>query len=73
VHQAKLHRIDAALVLTPLGSRPSATGNRFIERALEQAGIPVLPIYADMVDPRGWDAAQRRESVSAFLQKHFGR
>ena len=40
VDQAKRHRIDAALVLTPLGTRPSATGNRFIEIALERAGIP---------------------------------
>ena len=37
VDQAKRHRIDAALVLEPLGTRPSATGNRFIERALKAA------------------------------------
>jgi benzoyl-CoA reductase/2-hydroxyglutaryl-CoA dehydratase subunit BcrC/BadD/HgdB len=72
VHQATLHRIDAALVLSPLGSRPSATGNRFIERALEQSGIPVLPIYADMVDARSWDAAKTRTETAAFLMKHFG-
>jgi benzoyl-CoA reductase/2-hydroxyglutaryl-CoA dehydratase subunit BcrC/BadD/HgdB len=71
VYQAKKHRIDAAMVLTPLGSRPSATGNRFIERALEQAGIPVLPVYADMVDARGWDPAKMREMAAEFLTKHF--
>jgi benzoyl-CoA reductase/2-hydroxyglutaryl-CoA dehydratase subunit BcrC/BadD/HgdB len=73
LHQARKHRIDAALVLTPLGSRPSATGNRFIERALEQAGIPVLPVYADMVDARGWDAAKMRGAVAEFLTRHFGK
>jgi benzoyl-CoA reductase/2-hydroxyglutaryl-CoA dehydratase subunit BcrC/BadD/HgdB len=73
LHQAKLHRIDAALVLTPLGSRPSATGNRFIERALEQAGVPVLSVYADMVDARSWDAVQMRSTVAEFLTKHFGK
>ncbi len=56
VEQARRHRIDAALVLTPDGMRPAATGKRFVERALEAAGIPVLPIVADQVDARGWDA-----------------
>jgi benzoyl-CoA reductase subunit B len=69
VHQAKTHRIDAALVLEPLGTRPSATGNRFIERALEAAGIPVLPIGADMVDARGWDGVEMRRKVGQFLER----
>jgi hypothetical protein len=67
VDQAKKHRIDAALVLTPLGTRPAATGNRFIERALEEAGIPVLPVVADMVDARGWDPQAMRRKVSEFF------
>lgn len=66
--QAKRHRIDAALVLTPLGSRPSATGDRFIERALEGIGIPVLPIHADMVDARTWDGEGMRRRVEEFLE-----
>jgi benzoyl-CoA reductase subunit B len=69
VDQAKRHRIDAALVLNPLGTRPSATGNRFIELALERAGIPVLPIAADMVDARSWDAAAMRRKVAQFLER----
>ena len=68
VHQARLHRIDAALVLTTLGTRPAATGNRFIERALELAGIPVLPVIADMVDARDWDPVTMRRKVSEFLE-----
>jgi len=68
VDQAKRHRIDAALVLRPLGTRPSDTGNRFIERALEEAGIPVMPVFADMVDARSWDAAGMREKVAHFLE-----
>jgi len=67
VDQARRHRIDAALVLEPLGTRPSATGNRFIERALEASGIPVLPIVADMVDARSWNGVQMRQKVSQFL------
>ncbi|HXE65123.1 MAG TPA: 2-hydroxyacyl-CoA dehydratase family protein [Bryobacteraceae bacterium] len=69
VEQAKRHRIDAALVLTPLGTRPSATGNRFIELALEGAGIPVLPVFADMADARSWDAAATRRKVARFLEE----
>jgi benzoyl-CoA reductase subunit B len=69
VDQAKKHRIDAALVLEPLGTKPSATGNRFIERALEGSGIPVLPIVADMVDARGWNGPQMRETVGHFLKR----
>jgi benzoyl-CoA reductase subunit B len=67
VHQARLHRIDAAFVLNPLGTRPAATGNRFIECALEDAGIPVLPVVADMVDSRGWDPKNMRRKVTEFL------
>jgi len=69
VDQARRHRIDAALVLRPLGSKPSATGSLFIERALSEAGIPVLPIHADMVDARGWDPAAMRQKVEQFLER----
>ena len=67
VEQAKRHRIDGAVVLVPQGSRPSVTGTYFIERALEQAGIPTLEIWADMVDGRQWDAAAMRQRVAQFI------
>src|SRR4029079_5407993 len=67
VHQAREHRIDGALVLRPRSLEPGATGRLFIERALEEAGIPVLPIEADVVDARGWDADGARASVRSFL------
>ena len=67
-HQAREHRIDAALVLHPRSMKPSATGRLFIERALEEAGIPVLPIEADVVDARelgsGGDARRRPRRFS---------
>lgn len=71
VEQAKRHRIDGALVLTPLGTRPSATGNRFIERALESAGFPVLSLSADMVDSRSWDGRAARAQVAAFIEERL--
>jgi hypothetical protein len=69
VEQARRHRIDAALVLTPQGMRPAATGKRFVERALERAGLPVLPIVADMVDARTWDPEAMRDTVRRFLRE----
>jgi hypothetical protein len=68
VHQAVTHRIDAALVLRPRRTRPAATGRLFIERALESAGVRVLPIEADVVDPRAWDPVATRAAVATFLE-----
>jgi benzoyl-CoA reductase subunit B len=67
VHQAREHRITGALVLRPQSMKPAATGRLFIERALEDAGIPVLPIEADVVDARAWDADAARADVRSFL------
>ena len=69
VAQALEHRIDAALVLHPKSMKPSATGRIFIERALEEAGIPVLPVEADVVDARAWDPAAARRAVASFLEE----
>ena len=68
VDQARGHRIDAALVLRPRSTRPTSTGRLFIERALEDAGIPVLPVVADVVDSRAWDPVAARAAVTAFLE-----
>ena len=67
VHQAREHRIDGALVLHPRRMKPAATGRLFIERALEDAGVPVLRIDADVVDAREWDPEAARASARAFL------
>jgi hypothetical protein len=48
--------------------KAAATGRLFIERALEDAGIPVLPIEADVVDSRAWDADGARADVRLFLE-----
>ena len=40
-----------------------------MERALEEAGIPVLPVFADMVDARDWDPKATRRKVSEFLTR----
>jgi hypothetical protein len=71
VDQALRHRIDGALLLVPAGSRASATGSFFIERALEAAGIPRLPIWTDMVDPRDWDGGRMRRRVAEFIEQRL--
>jgi benzoyl-CoA reductase/2-hydroxyglutaryl-CoA dehydratase subunit BcrC/BadD/HgdB len=71
VAQARDHRIDAALVLRPASMKAAGTGRHFIERALEEAGIAVLPVEADVVDGRGWNAAAAREAVRTFLDERM--
>jgi benzoyl-CoA reductase subunit B len=68
VEQAKRHRIDGAVILVPQNSRPSATGSFFIRHALEDAGIPALEIWADMVDSRRWDGTSMRQRVAKFVE-----
>ena len=48
-----------------------ATCNRFIERALESAGIPVLPVYADMVDAQNWDGEDMRRRGGEFIEERL--
>ena len=67
VHQAREHRIDGAVVLHPRRMKPAATGRLFIERALEDAGVPVLRIDGDVVDAREWNPAAARAAVRSFL------
>ena len=67
VQQAREHRITGALVLRPRRMKPAATGRLFIERALEEAGIPTLPIEADVIDARAWDPVAARAAVRSFL------
>lgn len=68
VQQALTHRVDAAVVLRPRRPRPAATGRLFIERALTDAGIRVLPLEADVVDSHAWDPVAARATVAAFLE-----
>lgn len=73
VEQAKRHRIDGAVILVPQNSRPSATGSFFIRHALEDAGIPALEIWADMVDSRRWDGASMQRRVGEFVENRVRR
>jgi len=73
VEQAREHRIDGAVVLHPKNMKPSASGRLFIERALEEAGIPTLSIEGDVVDARAWNPAAARAMVRIFLDERVAR
>ncbi len=61
--------IDAAVVLLPPDNRLSQSGTRLTALSLEQAGVPVLMIDADMVDAQKWDHDRMVGLVADFLQE----
>ena len=68
-HEARRNRIDGAVVLAPSKSRASATGTYFIRETLEAAGVPVQLLWADMVDPTGWDDVAIQAQISQFIEE----
>jgi benzoyl-CoA reductase/2-hydroxyglutaryl-CoA dehydratase subunit BcrC/BadD/HgdB len=67
VHQARKYRIDVALMLIPEHDRFSGYGSLFAKRALEEAGVRVVEVRSDMVDPRAWDREAVTGEVRAVL------
>lgn len=68
VCEARKNMIDAALTLMPKNCHHSTTGAHFTKNALEEAGIPTLEIWSDMVDARGWHEEDMKRRVSDFLR-----
>lgn len=62
VWEAKRHRVDGGLGLG------GWWGNRIINVALEEAGIPVMEWDVDPVDANTWDEAKFRQMVSEFIE-----
>jgi benzoyl-CoA reductase subunit B len=61
--------IDACLILLPPDNRLSQSGTKLTALSLEQAGVPVLMLDADMVDAKAWDHSAMVEMVAGFLAK----
>jgi len=59
--------IDAAILLLPPENRLSQSGAKLTALSLEQAGVPVLMIDADMVDAKNWDHDRMVSLVCDFL------
>jgi benzoyl-CoA reductase subunit B len=61
--------IDAAVVLLPPDNRLSQSGTKLTALSLEEAGVPVLMVDADMVDAKRWDHDRMVGLVAEFLTK----
>lgn len=66
--EAKHNKIDGALLLIPKNCKHSGGGTLFAKKTLENAGIPALNIYADMVDARDWDNEKMTRLVADFIE-----
>ena len=60
---------DAAVMLLPPDNRLSQSGTKLTASALEQSGVPVLIIDADMVDAKIWDHDRMVGMVARFLEE----
>lgn len=69
VSEAERCGLDAAVMLLPPDNRLSQSGTKLTALALEEAGIPVLMIDADMVDATIWDHDRMVGLVAGFLQQ----
>jgi benzoyl-CoA reductase/2-hydroxyglutaryl-CoA dehydratase subunit BcrC/BadD/HgdB len=68
VSEARRCAIDAAVMLVPPDNRLSQSGTKLTALALEDAGIPVLMLDADMVDAKVWDHDAMVALVADFLK-----
>jgi hypothetical protein len=69
VSEAERCGIDAAVMLIPPDNRLSQSGTQLTAQSLEDAGVPVLRLGADMVDAKSWDHAAMVALVENFLRE----
>jgi benzoyl-CoA reductase/2-hydroxyglutaryl-CoA dehydratase subunit BcrC/BadD/HgdB len=67
VNEAKRNKIRAAVHLTSSGNCLDR-GAYFVNKALEDAGIPVFEIGSDNVDSRTWNDEEMTKQFSEFLE-----
>jgi hypothetical protein len=65
--EAKRCGIDAAVILKPPGNRLSQSGIELTQAALEEDGIAVLALDADMVDAANWNHEVMTQKLQDFL------
>jgi benzoyl-CoA reductase/2-hydroxyglutaryl-CoA dehydratase subunit BcrC/BadD/HgdB len=66
--EAKLHKVNGAVMIVNR-SCIRDIGRRFTKIVFENAGIPLLTIYADVVDAREWDDEKIKSQVSSFIEE----
>jgi hypothetical protein len=67
VSEAERCGLDAAVMLVPPDNRLSQSGTTLTKLALEEAGVPVLALDADMVDANSWSHDRMVGMVRDFL------
>ena len=65
IDEARSHRVIGGLSIA------GWWGVTTINRALEEAGIPVLEFPVDAVDGNTWDDAKMRQLVSTFIEERL--
>ncbi len=70
VKEAKLHKVNGAVMIVAENCIRDV-GRRFTQIAFEDAGIPLLTIYADVVDAREWDDDKIKSQVSSFIEERL--
>jgi len=66
--EAKLHKVNGAIMIVNKSCMRDV-GRTFTKIAFEDAGIPLLTIYADVVDAREWDDEKVKSQVSNFIEE----
>lgn len=69
VSEAERCGLDAAVMLVPPDNRLSQSGTTLTKLALEEAGVPVLALDADMVDANSWNHDRMVGMVRDFLAR----
>lgn len=72
INEAKNNKIDGVVHIISDSCTQSAGGTYFIKEAFEEAGIPILQLHADPVDPRGWDNDKMINEIEMFIEKQLG-
>ncbi|MBI5441026.1 MAG: 2-hydroxyacyl-CoA dehydratase [Deltaproteobacteria bacterium] len=68
VHNAKKHKIDAAVYQIADSCRLLSGPMQLAVKALQDIGVPTLELRADYVDDRDWDEEKMIERVSGFIE-----
>jgi benzoyl-CoA reductase/2-hydroxyglutaryl-CoA dehydratase subunit BcrC/BadD/HgdB len=68
--EAKLHKVNGAVMIVNKSCMRDV-GRTFTKIAFENAGIPLLTIYADVVDAREWDDEGVKFQVSNFIEERL--
>lgn len=73
IHLAKKYRIDGLINPCHWGCRQGTGSRGLITEELQKAGIPVLNLEVDCVDPRNFSLGQVRTRLEAFVETILAR